>query len=237
MALPTLNAPSTPELTRPAESASRRQLIWGAAFLSMFALLAILTGLHVFDPFDLSIDIRFHHFALGHHEVVTATKVVTVLGGPLVALGGGLVAAVALYPRDGHRVAVFLAAASIGAYGVAYAVKLVVDRPRPTWATPVGSDIGPSFPSMHATGSAALATALIIGVVPLFAAVALRWIVALLLVLYMVATTITRLILGVHYPTDVLAGMWLGVGWVLLCAALVLRPAAAPDLDELPVRG
>jgi undecaprenyl-diphosphatase len=90
-----------------------------------------------------------------------------------------------------------------GAYGVNYAVKLAVHRPRPELPglpalTPVVSAL--SFPSAHATTSFAAARAyrklappsLLYGAATLFG--------------------LTRPYLGVHYPSDVLAGAVLGTG-------------------------
>ncbi len=88
-----------------------------------------------------------------------------------------------------------------GAYAVNYAVKNVVRRPRPQLAglpplSPVFS--GLSFPSAHATTSFAAARA--------FSGLAPHW------VLYgtAVAFALSRPYLGVHYPSDVLAGAMLG---------------------------
>ena len=49
-----------------------------------------------------------------------------------------------------------------------------------------------------------------------------------------------RLALGVHWLTDVIGGLLLGLGWVLLCAALILKdggdrtPPPARKMDQTP---
>ncbi|MFL6117548.1 MAG: phosphatase PAP2 family protein [Catenulispora sp.] len=93
------------------------------------------------------------------------------------------------------------ASAVAGAYAVNYAVKLAVRRPRPQLAglpglSPVVSAL--SFPSAHATTSFAAARAYrrLVSPAALYAAA--------------VAFGLSRPYLGVHYPSDVLAGAALG---------------------------
>jgi membrane-associated phospholipid phosphatase len=104
----------------------------------------------------------------------------------------------------------WLICAALGpvAIGVNYVVKLIVRRPRPELAglpSLGGAPSSLSFPSAHATSSFAVATAMT-RVDPL-AAIAFALAVALAL---------GRPYLGMHYPSDVLAGAVLGVALGLL---------------------
>lgn len=103
----------------------------------------------------------------------------------------------------------------LGAYGLNYAVKLVVRRRRPELRglpplTPTVSRF--SFPSAHATTSFAAAQAFgeLIPPFPLYEAAVLF--------------ALSRPYLGVHYPSDVLAGAALGTA----LAAIAPRPSPAP---------
>jgi undecaprenyl-diphosphatase len=225
MALPTLLAPTKPSVAPPVDTAGRHRLAWGVGLLSVFVLLTILTAAHAFNSPDQSLDARIHSFALAHATLVSVTKVVTFLGEPPVALGGGILAAVVCYLWRNQQRAYFFAVSSVGAYGIAYLVKELLKRHRPVWPVPVMADTGPTYPSGHATGSSALAVALIIAVVPLIGALAVRRAATAVLVVYAIVEPISRLILGVHFPSDVVAGALLGTGWTLLCASLLLRPA------------
>jgi membrane-associated phospholipid phosphatase len=221
MALPTLLAPTMPSVAAPADAAGRRRLAWAAGLLSVFVLLTILTAAHAFNSPDQALDARIHTFALAHATLVSVTKVVTFFGEPPVALGGGILAAVVCYLCRDQQRAYFFAASSVGAYGIAYIVKEILKRHRPVWPVPVMADTGPTYPSGHATGSNALAVALIIAVVPLIGSLAVRRTAITVLVAYAIIEPVSRLILGVHFPSDVVAGALLGTGWTLLCASLL----------------
>ena len=199
--------------------------LWGALLMGVFALLAVLTMAKAFKSPDQSLDDSLNRFALSHGGVTDFLKAVTQAGEPTVALGVGLLAAVAFHLVRMRDSAKFAAAAVIGAYAIAYVATKVVDRHRPRWDTAhtVVADHGASFPSGHATGTSALATVLIVAAVPLLASVLARRAAVIVLVLYVLTMAVSRPVLGVHFPTDVLAGVILGTGWTLVCAS-VTRP-------------
>ncbi|KOG31887.1 phosphatase PAP2 family protein [Streptomyces resistomycificus] len=101
---------------------------------------------------------------------------------------------------DGPRRGVWLrgTALTAGAHLVSMGVKRVVRRPRPAHVEPLVRTAGRhSFPSSHATSAAAAAVAfgaLGVNAVPPLAA----------------AMCVSRLVVGVHYPSDVAAGAALG---------------------------
>jgi membrane-associated phospholipid phosphatase len=111
---------------------------------------------------------------------------------------------------DGANRESWLIVAALGplAIGLNYAVKLIVRRPRPVLEglPPLGgAPSSLSFPSAHATSSFAVATAMT-RIDPLGA----------LAFLPAIALALGRPYLGMHYPSDVLAGALLGVALGLL---------------------
>jgi membrane-associated phospholipid phosphatase len=117
---------------------------------------------------------------------------------------GWLLAGSALAATDRGRSRAWLATAALGpvAIGLNYGIKVVAKRPRPVLAglPPLGgAPSSLSFPSAHATSSFAVATAM--------TRVDRR---ARLAFIPAVAIAAGRPYLGMHYPSDVLAGVVLG---------------------------
>jgi membrane-associated phospholipid phosphatase len=89
-----------------------------------------------------------------------------------------------------------------------YAIKYLVNRDRPyvthTDLHPLGSENSRSFPSGHTSSAFSIATALSLNYP--------KWYVAVPAFAWASATGYSRMYLGVHYPTDVLAGAVIGGG-------------------------
>lgn len=156
---------------------------------------------------------------------------VTALGGyPVLTLVGLLAAGyLALLRRWGNLV--LLAMSLAGGAILNSAFKTVFDRPRPDLVAHLVEVQTASLPSGHATGSAV--AFLTLGA--LLAQVQPRQRLKLYIVSAAVGLTLlvgfSRIYLGVHYPTDVLAGWSLGAAWAMGCwsaAWLLERRRQAP---------
>lgn len=101
------------------------------------------------------------------------------------------------------------------AWGLSNLLKEVVRRARPVLDQPVESAAGFSFPSGHAANTAAMTTALVVLVWPSLRSRALRVTAIAGAAVLTVATAVDRVMLGVHYPSDVVAGIFFGTGFVL----------------------
>ncbi len=122
---------------------------------------------------------------------------------------------VVLTLRARHDAALVVALASLLGLAGFWSLKHIVERPRPDIAAHAIS--GWSMPSGHATTAFALAVSLIVAVPWIRGR---RWRSAALLV-WASLTAVSRVVLGVHYVTDVVAGALLGTGCALLAFALV----------------
>jgi undecaprenyl-diphosphatase len=113
----------------------------------------------------------------------------------------------------------FLVVAGFGASLVNHQLKTIFDRERPSYPNTIDFD-GLSFPSGHSTGAAVLAAVLVVVGWPVLAGV-WRWIWVTAAALMIIAVGFTRITLGAHYLTDVIAGWSTGTAWVLLLAVVL----------------
>lgn len=103
-------------------------------------------------------------------------------------------------------------------WGLEVLCKTVVERPRPDLAV---VEIGSwAYPSGHAT-NIALGAVLLIALLQAVRTAWVRWVATTLILVVVCLTAADRLVLGVHYPTDVLAGLVLGVAMALAGLRLV----------------
>ncbi len=97
------------------------------------------------------------------------------------------------------------------AWNLQLVLKEIVQRARPVVSDPVSHAPGYSFPSGHAANAAAVATVMVLLLWPLLGPVGRRWLVGCLSV-FVLVTALDRVFLGVHFPSDVIAGILFGVG-------------------------
>jgi membrane-associated phospholipid phosphatase len=167
------------------------------------------------------------HASAWSHDALT---LVTDLGETVTVVVVAVVVAILDFRRTRNRwVAPFLLAVILGDKILTEAVKQLIDRARPTIEA-VAATLGPSFPSGHTSTAAASWAA--------FALVAGRWwgrsswpALAGVAVGIAVGVAASRVLLDVHWLTDVLAGLALGWAWFAVCAIAfggrVLRFGAA----------
>jgi undecaprenyl-diphosphatase len=187
---------------------------------------AILLALR--DPNDLSNPI-------GPQWVETMCRDLTSLGSPTV-LALITIAAVSYLWIDGKRtVALFVVAAIAGGAVLESLLKLGFARPRPELVSHLVNVDSFSFPSGHAT--MATITFLTLGVLLARVQKRRRMKLYLLAVASILALLVgfTRVYLGVHWPTDVIAGWCIGTAWALGCwlVATWLQDRGAFERDDV----
>jgi membrane-associated phospholipid phosphatase len=154
------------------------------------------------------------HASAWSHDALT---LVTYLGETVTVVAVAIVVAGVEIARTRNRwVVPFLVAVILGDKLLTEAIKQLVDRARPTIEA-VAATLGPSFPSGHTSTAAASWAA--------FALVAGRWwgrgswpTLAGLAVAVAVAVAASRVLLDVHWLTDVIGGLALGWAWFAACA-------------------
>lgn len=151
------------------------------------------------------------------HLLDTVMLEITALGTGTVVLTIAGIAGLFLGLTHHKYSALLLLASTAGGIVLDALLKIGFDRPRPhiiVWGT---NAVSSSFPSGHAMSSA-----IVYGTVAYLAArlhktIWARVVTMVAALLVIVAICISRLYLGVHYPTDVLAGVIIGLAWAGFC--------------------
>jgi len=100
-------------------------------------------------------------------------------------------------------------------------LKIVLGRPRPAVAEQLVYVAGYSFPSGHSSGITALLTATALHTIEAATTRAQRVVLGIFHALLILGVGWSRIYLGVHYPTDVVAGICVGVACGLAAHGLL----------------
>ncbi len=217
--------------------------VWG------FALLAdeVLDG--GTQAFDQKVLLAFRHSGtlepLGPPPVQEAARDITALGGVVVLTLVTMIAAGFLALDGKKHMALFVCGAVLGGLAVSTILKDVFQRPRPDLVPYSVYVSGASFPSGHSMMSAV--TYLTLGALLARSQERKRLKAYFLLVAMFLsfAVGVSRVYLGVHWPTDVLAGWTAGAVWALLCwlaarwlqARRTLEPDTELESEHSPATG
>ncbi|MEV0028778.1 phosphatase PAP2 family protein [Nocardia sp. NPDC050793] len=134
-----------------------------------------------------------------------------------------LVCVALLRVRDRMRAALVVVTA-LGAGLIVAVAKRLVGRERPPVAERLAVENSLSYPSGHSTGTFVVVGIVAIVLIPMLRRPIARAGAALVAVLFVAAVGASRVYLGVHWPTDVLAGWSIGALWILLCLAVFRYP-------------
>lgn len=170
---------------------------------------------------DYTISEAFNHFAIRHDGFEDLMRLYAIGSQYLFVLLIAVVTVVGLAARTGLRrnAGVLAGVSAAAALLVAQLINAIADRPRPFLAHHNIHDFlqhtpDPGMPSDHATAAFAIATAVLLihrrtGVIALVAATVM---------------VVGRVVLGVHYPSDVLVGALLGAATATAVYLLTQRP-------------
>ena len=126
--------------------------------------------------------------------------------------------------RRRFRESIFAAAALGGAALLNLATKQFFARERPTLWESISPEDSFSFPSGHAMGSMTLAVVVVLLAWP----TRWRWFALAAMAFFVLMVGLSRVYLGVHYPSDILAGWAAALAWAVGCYGLMfygyLRP-------------
>jgi undecaprenyl-diphosphatase len=204
----------------PTPPSSRRPVLWALllVLLGAAAAAALYVGAASAGPTSTDLAVHGGTLELRSGELTTVAVAVTEIGSTVsMAVLASLVALWSLW-RGRFADALLVFGAMAGAAAVFRGLKVLIDHPRPPLASRLVEETNESLPSGHATMS----------IVVIGAVVALVWAglrVGARVALVAAATTwvaavgATRIYLGVHWFSDVVAGWLLGAAWLAACVA------------------
>jgi membrane-associated phospholipid phosphatase len=189
----------------------RRWLLAAAALLAVVAAAWIAVGSGWLGPHSLDgrTDAAAHRLVLRHHWLVTAAQDVTHLGAPRVVDALAIIATVVLLLRRQFREAGFVAAVRLITALASNELKTGVHRARPVLSHAIAHAHGYSFPSGHASGAASAYLPIAVLLLASSRRAIRRGAVAVAVVICLLVAT-SRVLLGVHFASDVIAGLALG---------------------------
>jgi membrane-associated phospholipid phosphatase len=172
-----------------------------------------------------------HRYGVAHPGWVSAWNAFCTVLGPTAFRLLTLVVIIFALVRRNLRVAFFLVI-SVELTGLITEIaKYAANRPRP--ATALVSAPSTSFPSGHALGVMVGVLALLTVVLPVMRRPLRAWLVAFGS-LIVIAIGIGRVVLNVHYPSDVVAGWALGYAYFVVCLLMVPPSRPVTESDETP---
>lgn len=210
-------------------SGSSQTRLWRLAAITALACIWLAMLLFGGSPFDRSIYLTL--YAGARPALVMAAHIFTALGEPTVLIVAGFLVAVLLWWRRRGRFAFGLLLVILVGRGLSEVQKFWIGRERPDLEPHLVFVKTPSFPSGHATSSMVFYLTLALALVP---SGRRRCIAVLAAVLLSLLIGTSRVMLGVHWPSDVIGGWSFGLLWVML----TLRPIErlfGPD-SRLPAK-
>lgn len=231
--------------------------LYETAILGGLCVIAILTwgfieiaeevrenGHHHLDEWLLTAlrDPRNPKIPIGPAFLLESARDITALGGVTVLALVTLACAGFLWLQRKRRAMCLLLVSVLGGLAASGLLKQLFQRERPTVVPHLVTVQSLSFPSGHSMLSAVVYLTLGALLLKTVADRASRIYVLAWALLLPVLIGASRVYLGVHYPTDVLAGWCAGLAWAVLCSVVAewlqnrgaVEPPGTPSAPEIP---
>ncbi|MCZ7602695.1 MAG: phosphatase PAP2 family protein [Melioribacteraceae bacterium] len=192
--------------------------------LSLFLFIQIADAVH--DKETLSIDnkilLMFRDLddiakPIGHERVQYVVRDITALGSSTLLTIITLIVVIYLGLKREIRSIIYVLSAAIGGGILVQILKVLFARPRPEIVGQLVTEITMSFPSGHSAMSAVVYLSIAVLISRIESSYKTRVFIITTALTISFIVGLSRIYLGVHYPTDVLAGWMIGLFWALLC--------------------
>ena len=179
------------------------------------AILAIVVTINVKNGRILELDLNIYKFFsenIINDKLTPIVKVITHIGGAKIVL---VLTVVAIILIKGLKNKLFLLTGIVGTAGLNVVLKHIVQRERPNINRLI-PEKGYSFPSGHSMMSMAFYGMLIFLIFKYVKNTALKWTLIVILTILLSTIGITRIYLGVHYPSDVIGGFVVSLTYLFI---------------------
>lgn len=168
---------------------------------------------------DREVAVSMNRFVHERDHLVGPLQVISWMGRPPVLWTVTIVGVVHAWRHRAMRLVAYLVCTTAVGGLMSTSIKLLVDRPRPDVAHPIATAFGKSFPSGHALSSTVVFGVVLLAFLPVLPRRCRHAAVTGVAVLVLAIGT-SRLLLGVHFVSDVVAGHLLGVAWLAGATAM-----------------
>ena len=179
------------------------------------AILAIVITINVKNGKILELDLNIYKFFsenIINDKLTPIVKVITHVGGAKIVL---VLTVLAIILIKGLKNKLFLLTGIVGTAGLNVVLKHIIQRERPNINRLI-PEKGYSFPSGHSMMSMAFYGMLIFLIFKYVKNTALKWTLIVILTILLSTIGITRIYLGVHYPSDVIGGFVVSLTYLFI---------------------
>jgi membrane-associated phospholipid phosphatase len=169
------------------------------------------------DGFDINvIAFRVAHIGAG---LITVMKIITFFGSMWFLIGAYIILIAFFIYKKNYRYSIVIAIIPLGAIGISILFKELFHRTRPE--LPLITRLTDySFPSGHAFSSFVFCSILAYLVWHRIVQPIWKWLISALLLFFTLLIGMSRIVLNVHFATDVIGGFSLGIMWMILMYAI-----------------
>jgi len=202
-----------------AHNAWRFVLLFAGVLLPLAGFVALADEVHEFESFHFDAPLLWKMHGLHSPGLDQFFTLLSKLGYEWFLIPADVLIVVALLWRKRWREASFVAISFVGSALLNLGSKQFFQRDRPSLWESIAPESTFSFPSGHAMGSMTLA----LTVALLAWTTRWRWPVLVLAPGFSVLVSVSRVYLGVHNPSDILAGWCAALVWVVGCFLVMFR--------------
>jgi membrane-associated phospholipid phosphatase len=189
--------------------------------------ISVATSMSVVETFDQRVSQWGYHATYGRAAETSVWLAVAHYGQPTVLRAALVVCGLLLIWKRPRPLGYMLVGLAVVENIVGPATKYFLNRPRPHWLHPIAVEHSNSYPSGHATAAGMFATALVLTALTCIRRGPTRILVLSVVALISGVVAADRILLAVHYLSDVVGGILLGAALALACWWLMLAWARA----------